>query len=723
MKPVEFRRQIFRDSSQWSHGLCSKLKSQDDGGVALFSRPIFTDWAIQAYEARSVGNLTVDRCGTIFWIHRQNCWLYRYNPINEIVEPMISLAECCAGERHSFGRMLNVLGRLWILDHTGSRLIALRTDTFQIIAEIPLSKPIDLAWSSGRLFSLDGNGIGVYDENGSVLSPARNEHLEHPVALAADPRGDWLYIVDACRGAFRRFKTDGSFHDEIGKFTDVAADFKPKLLAANSGGNLFICDGSSIMHEFSADGGYIGGTDDISPLSGVLEMTFNPSGDLYVGAPEGIARFGDKTGLAGKPGAFYSGTLDSGGDGNDCWHRLDLVADLDAGGALDVYYASDDSPALADAVNTIIEGDAPTLEKAKAIDALIDTRWKGPDELRTFSAAEAAEDAASRSSFRERTTHSVLFRTETKRYLWLKLVLSGLAPGAKAAVREMRVYYPRMSYLRYLPAVYQEDPVSREFLQRFLSMFETVLTGLEATIERIPEVFDPELTPKEFLDWLAQWLDLGIEEEWSPAVKSKLIRRAASLYQKKGRPDGLAEFIEIVIGKRPIIQESFQTERPFVLGEGTILGFGTRIFRRPMAELPGDQRTILGSASILGTTQIRVNTQVPINPFRGAAHHFTLLLDLSPQEFQRYERGLHRIIRENSPAHVGYDIRLVSGAGLGSNMALGVNSRVEDPQPLYLGHSALGRSVLSGFRYGPELGIDATLAGPACGSNSAAAVF
>src|SRR6185295_8950531 len=132
---------------------------------------------------------------------------------------------------------------------------------------------------------------------------------------------------------------------------------------------------------------------------------------------------------------------------------------------------------------------------------------------------------------------------------------------------EMRVYYPRLSYLRYLPAVYQEDPVSREFLQRFLAMFETVFSGLEATIEKLPEVFDPEHTPVEFLDWLAQWLDLGIEEDWSPEVKSTLIRRAASLYQKKGRPDGLAEFIEIVIGKRPRIQESFETERPFVLGE------------------------------------------------------------------------------------------------------------------------------------------------------------
>jgi phage tail-like protein len=286
----------------------------------------------------------------------------------------------------------------------------------------------------------------------------------------------------------------------------------------------------------------------------------------------------------------------------------------------------------------------------------------------------------------------------------------------------MRVYYPRLSYLRYLPAVYQENPASREFLERFLSIFETVFSGLEATIERIPEVFDPEHTPKEFLDWLGQWLDLGIEEDWSPEVKRRLINSASSLYQKKGRPDGLVEFIEIVTGKRPFVRESFETQRPLILGDGSRLGRDTRIFRHPTKDLPRDQWTVLGVSSRLGSARIRSTTQIPIDPFRAAANHFTLLLDLSPREFQRHERGLHRIIRENSPAHVAYDIRLVSGAGLGSNMVLGVNFKVEDPQPFYIGHSSLGRSILSGFSYGPELGIDTTIAGRECGSSNASDV-
>lgn len=385
-------------------------------------------------------------------------------------------------------------------------------------------------------------------------------------------------------------------------------------------------------------------------------------------------------------------------------------------------------------MNGIFERNVSTADKVTALETVLGNLWKGAqaadlavglerkgEELRAVVPAGAA--TAAQSGFARNMSHSVLFRTGTKRYLWLKLELSGLAPRAKASVREMRVYYPRLSYLRYLPAVYQHDPVSHELLERFLSMFETIFSGLEATIERIPEVFDPDLTPGEFLDWLAQWLDLGIEEDWPPHVKRRLIQSAARLYQRKGTPGGLAEFIEVVTETRPIIRESFETERPFILGDGAYLGLDSRVFRRPAADLRRDQRTVLGCSSILGTSQIRANTRVAVNPFRSAAHRFTLLLDLSPKKFQRYQRGLHRIIRENSPAHVGYDIRLLSGAGLGPDAVLGVNVRVEDPQPFHLGYSALGHSIcVKRIRYGPEVGTDSTLAGPAQGLKSASVV-
>src|SRR6266850_202229 len=94
MKPVEFRRQIFSESSHWKHGLSYKLKSLESGGFALFSRPTFAEWVIQTSDARHVANLAVDRRGRIFWIHQNNCQLYCFDPISRLIESIVELAEC-----------------------------------------------------------------------------------------------------------------------------------------------------------------------------------------------------------------------------------------------------------------------------------------------------------------------------------------------------------------------------------------------------------------------------------------------------------------------------------------------------------------------------------------------------------------------------------------------------------------------------------------------------
>src|SRR6185503_15549770 len=159
-------------------------------------------------------------CGRIFWMH--NCELYRFDPIGSLIEPMVPLGDCSEQREHEFGRMLVAMRRIWLLDRTRSRLIALRTDTFQIIVEIALEGPIDFAWSRGQLFVLDHRGIATYDIYGRQLRPPRRDHLSRPVAIGAAPNGEWVYVIDKDAKGFLRFKPESSFHDEIGDFNDVA---------------------------------------------------------------------------------------------------------------------------------------------------------------------------------------------------------------------------------------------------------------------------------------------------------------------------------------------------------------------------------------------------------------------------------------------------------------------------------------------------------------------
>jgi len=693
--------------------LSYRLESLGGGGVALLSRPGFVGWVTQADSARCVSSLTVDECGRVFWIHRHDCRLYRLDPASGLVEAMIPLAECGGDGTALFGRLIAVSGRLWIVDRSRSRLIALRPDTFQIIAEVRLPGPIDLAAGGNRLVSLDGERVRTFDLKGRELGSRPRERMVQPLAVGADPKGEWIYVLDSNARHFLRFDATGTLHDEIGAFDDVGDGFAPRLLAVHPEGNLFVSDGSAAIHDFAPDGGYVGNVGGLSALTAVSGLAFNPDGQLYVGSPSGIAGFGSEAGLAGNAGQFYSGSLDNGAQADECWHRLDLTAELDAGGAIDVWYASSQEKSLADVVGAILERESTPADKAAALEGLLGDRWIGPHQLRSPAATSEGGEQAPESGFRVPTSDSLLFKWDTKRYLWLKLQLSGLAPRARAAVREMRIYYPRLSYLRYLPAVYQQDRPSREFLERFLSLFETVFSDLEATVERIPELFDPGSTPSAFLDWLAQWLDLAVEEDWDPKVKKALIANAARLYERKGTPAGLADFIEIVLQQRPLILEAFETEQPLGLGQGGHLGRDTRLESRSWEAVPRNQRTILDGSSALGTSRLRPSARVPVDPYRAAAYRFTLVLRLSPPQLQRHRRALDRIIRENSPAHVGYDLVIQPGARLGAYSAVGLNLRVDDPQPVHLGHSALGWSICARpTRYGPELEIDTTLTGP-----------
>ena len=716
MKPVEFRRQVFREGPQWAHGLGAGLRRLDAGGIALFSRPAFAGWKTRDDAAGGAGSVAADDCGRLFWMHRDDGQLYRLDPVNGLVEPVVAISDRDADAPPRFGRTVSAADRLWILDYTGSRVLAIRPDNFQIITEISLRSPIDIAFGLGRLFTLDEDGIRSFDVDGTPAGGPYRAHLSQPVALGfgADGGQNWLYkVVDGAGGFLRYSACDGTFDSAIGSFDEVDPCFKPRLFVVHPDGNLFVSDGSPVAHEFAPDGSYVGATGGESPLTAIEGLAVTATGELFVGAPEGIARFSRESGIAGNAGVYYTRALDNGATNDEGWQRVDLGAELNAGGAVDVSYTSTQDAVLARSIDGIFDRAISTADKVKALESSLGDhlKWTGPQQLRAGTPAEAAMNSPG--GFARNLSHSVLFLPNTKRYLWLKMAVSGLSPGAMASVREMRVYYPRLSYLRYLPAVYQRDPLSKDLLERFLSMFETVLGGIEATIERIPEVFDPDLTPGEFLDWLAQWLDLVIEEDWPLSVRQELIRNASRLYQLKGTPEGLAQFIEIVTGSRPIIRESFETERPFVLGDTLALGIDTRVQRHPVADVRREQRTVLGHASVLGTTGIRSTTQVRVDPFRSVAHRFTVVLALSRQRFLRYERGLHRIIRDNAPAHVAYGICLAS-RGLGAQSRLDVNFILADPHPTLLGYSALGGSICArSVWYGPQVGVDATLAGPA----------
>jgi phage tail-like protein len=150
----------------------------------------------------------------------------------------------------------------------------------------------------------------------------------------------------------------------------------------------------------------------------------------------------------------------------------------------------------------------------------------------------------------------VLIVGQRGKYIWLRIAISLSDAGIKApTIKSVKLYFPRETYLRYLPAIYQEDLLSRDFLERYLSVFETVLTKFETSIEDVPRFFDVLGTPPEFLPWLSTWLGTVQDENWPEDKWREFLSRAVELYKQRGTPKGLGELIKIYSGKYPIIVE------------------------------------------------------------------------------------------------------------------------------------------------------------------------
>ena len=67
-----------------------------------------------------------------------------------------------------------------------------------------------------------------------------------------------------------------------------------------------------------------------------------------------------------------------------------------------------------------------------------------------------------------------------------------------------------------LPGIYQDD----QFTQDFTGGLDDVLAPVFATLDNIDAYVDPWLAPEDFLQWLAGWMGVVIDEGW-PLERSR----------------------------------------------------------------------------------------------------------------------------------------------------------------------------------------------------------
>ena len=242
-----------------------------------------------------------------------------------------------------------------------------------------------------------------------------------------------------------------------------------------------------------------------------------------------------------RTGTFITQALDS-NTPNCQWHRVLLNADVPPGTSLQIDSFS--AEVLADGVNQTTD---PSFDQWKLC---VKAGTNNPD---------------------------CLVQSGPGRYLWLRLTFN--SNGVRSPeVRSLKAFYPRISYQRYLPAVYQEEESSLQFLERFLSIFQTEFDNIDHRIDRLWQLFNPGSVPVQDLQWLAAWLAVVVDPAWSTDKLRSILQGAFQAQCKRGTLDGLIQAIEDYAGVQASIVEHFKLRHLPVLQDGTSAGGGLRLW-------------------------------------------------------------------------------------------------------------------------------------------------
>ena len=345
-------------------------------------------------------------------------------------------------------------------------------------------------------------------------------------------------------------------------------------------------------------------TDLTIDAAGRLQLPDGSAGPYLIHRPA-IATFVDR-------GLFQFQPLDSKRIGNP-WHRV----------VLDLTAPERTSLRLFSFTSDVLRPDLKT-----------DNLLEDPLQLEMWKAAPANVD-------------EWLIQSPPGRYLYLALLLRG-AGDLTPKVERIYVYKERQSSLQYLPALYQADETSRDVLDRFLSLFDTIFEEIESSIEDFPLYLDAQGIPPDFLPWLASWFDLKLLPTWDEAKRRQFLQEIVELYRWRGTIPGLRKLLQL--------HADLQEPMPQIVEH----------FRGKNIKKDESLKQVVSKAieSWLGEID-------------DAPHHFTVLMP--PYIINTPDKRLvvERLIDANKPAHTHYNlraiypgIRLSSSGSRGSAMGL-----------------------------------------------------
>jgi phage tail-like protein len=265
------------------------------------------------------------------------------------------------------------------------------------------------------------------------------------------------------------------------------------------------------------------------------------------------------------------------------------------------------------------------------------------------------------------------------RYLWLYMELIGSEQHAPV-IHSLEVHFPRSTYLEYLPSIYQRHEPTRDFLARYLSIFQTMLDETDQKVAQVTRAFDVSGADGGSLRWLLGWLGIKGEDYWTEEQLRRLLREAPTIYNLRGTKYAMETLISIFTGEKPIILE-YEQVKP--LKENPELG---EVAERLYAAEP-NVFNVLVKSEHADTEMKRVTLQQLIDAFKPAFATCKLII-LQPWVYMDLHSylGMNTVLSEptlltldgrSSMPHHTITIDLDQDNRMDQHTRLGLDSRLE----------------------------------------------
>jgi len=98
--------------------------------------------------------------------------------------------------------------------------------------------------------------------------------------------------------------------------------------------------------------------------------------------------------------------------------------------------------------------------------------------------------------------------------------------------------------------MYQQED---DFALRFTAALDEVIAPVLLALDNLDAYFDPMLAPPDFLEWLATWVGIDIDETWPEHKQREQVRSAVDLYRWRGTKKGMTDVIRLYCDVEPEI--------------------------------------------------------------------------------------------------------------------------------------------------------------------------